>query len=53
VSIIQKLAQFWLSINNIDLVELDARRERAEIRQFVIGFVVLAVLMAAGYLVRG
>jgi hypothetical protein len=42
-----------MTLNYIDLVELDARRERAEIRQFVIGFVVLAVLMAAGYLVRG
>lgn len=42
-----------MTLYYIDLVELDARRERAEIRHFVIGFVVLAVLMTAGYLVRG
>lgn len=36
-----------------DLVELDARRRRSEIRQFVVGFALLVALMAVGYLVRG
>jgi hypothetical protein len=35
-----------------DLVELDAERARAEIRQFVVTFAVIATSMVAAYLVR-
>jgi hypothetical protein len=35
-----------------DLVELDAQRDRAKIRQFVVTFAVIAASVVAAYLVR-
>lgn len=42
-----------ITLYYIDLVELDAQRRRSEIRQFVLGVILVAVLAAAVYQVRG
>lgn len=41
-----------ISLYYIDLVKLDAQRQRSEIRQFVLGFVFVAFVVTAVYLVR-